>query len=145
MEIAVDHASFAVTDLEATIAFLSEAFGFEVTFTERGMTQQIASMLGMAGARCDLAQLRLRGSAIKIEVIKFEPGSCFSQQSRPIARGMGHLALRVSGFDSTLAKVQELGAHVLGEVTQFSDGRAVYLGTTFGLFLELQDDTSGSL
>src|SRR5260370_32842065 len=114
MQIVLDHASFAVTDIDLAIAFLSEAFGFNVTFIERGMTGQIASMLGMPKARCDLAQLGLGGSAVKIEVIRFEPGAELSQPSRPIARGMGHLALRLGGFDSALAKVQALGDRLLG-------------------------------
>jgi catechol 2,3-dioxygenase-like lactoylglutathione lyase family enzyme len=139
MEVAVDHASFAVTDLDAAIAFLSEAFGFEVTFIERGMTQQIASMLGSPGARCDLAQLRQPGDATKIEVIAFAPGSESARPPRPIAPGMGHLALKVTGFDRALAKAQELGARLVGGITPFSDGRAVYLATPFGLFLELED------
>lgn len=139
MDITMDHASFAVTDIDQAIAFLSDAFGFEVTFIERGMTGQIASMLGMPQARCDLAQLALGNGAVKIEVIKFEPGAELGQPSRPIARGMGHLALKLGGLDAALVRVQDLGAEILGEITQFSDGRAAYLGTPFGLFLELQD------
>lgn len=144
MDIAMDHASFAVTDIDQAIAFLSEAFGFRVTFVERGMTGQIASMLGMPQARCDLAQLAVGDGPVKIEVIKFEPGAELGQPSRPIARGMGHLALRLGGFDAALARTRDLGAQLLGEITQFSDGRAAYLGTPFGLFLELQDNAEAA-
>lgn len=135
----LDHLSLAVADLEAAMAFFSEGFGFRVQFVEWGMTDQIASMLGLAGASCDIAQMALDEGEIKLELIAFRHEQAGRAPAFPAAPGMGHIALKVEDFDECLDKLRRLGAGLLGEITEFSAGRAVYLTTPFGAFLELQE------
>lgn len=142
MDIRWDHLSLAVSDIDAGCAFFFEAFGFTISFVERGMSHQIASMLGVAGATCDLAQLTLPSGGPKLELIAFRVANSGSAPPLPVATGMGHIALRVGEFDAALARLRKLGAHPLGQVTQFSDGRSVYLGTPFGAFIELEEACS---
>ncbi len=143
MKISLDHASFAVSDIDAAISFLTQSLGFQLKFIERVMSGQIASMLGLPGATCDLAQLALPGAEFAIEVIKFGTELTGTANDLPVFPGMGHLAIKVEQFDVVLAALKDADARVLGEITQFEAGRAAYLKTSFGLFLELQEDRQG--
>ena len=143
-----DHASLAVSAIDPAIAFFETGFGFRVTFVERGMSEQIASMLGHPGAACDLAQLALPDGGPKLELIAFSGtlGPSTSQAEPlelPVRPGAGHIALRSTSFDATLKRLLELGAEPVGTVTNFSDGRSVYLRTRFGAFVELEEQCQG--
>ncbi|MGE3877279.1 MAG: VOC family protein [Parvibaculaceae bacterium] len=135
----VDHFSLAVSDLEAAITFFSQGFGFKQHFVERGMTGQIASMLGLGGASCDLAQLVLGDGGPRLELIAFRHDAVGAAPSHPMTPGMGHLALKTCDFATTLDRLRRLGAEPLGDITQFSEGRSVYLRLPFGAFLELEE------
>lgn len=137
----VDHLSFAVTEIDAASRFLGEAFGYRVSFVERGMTDQIASMLGQEGARCDLVQM-VKNGLPKIEFIAFEADRQERPPDRPTRPGAAHVAIATPRFDATLSRLVELGAAMLGSVTAFEAGRAAYLATPFGLFIELEEDLS---
>jgi catechol 2,3-dioxygenase-like lactoylglutathione lyase family enzyme len=139
MAVRLDHLSLAVSDLEAAIAFFREGFGFAPHFIEHGMTDQIASMLGLPGAGCDIAQLTGGGADTKLELIAFRHERVGRAPSHPMTPGMGHVALKAEAFEATLERLCELGARPLGAVTQFEDGKAVYLSTPFGAFVELQE------
>lgn len=139
MTACLDHFSLAVSDLDAAIAFFHEGFGFTTHFIERGMTGQIASMLGLPDAGCDIAQLAGGNMDVRLELIAFRHGQVGSPPSHPMTPGMGHVAFKVEAFEATLARLQALGAVQLGAVTQFEAGKAVYLRTPFGAFLEIQE------
>lgn len=139
MTLDIDHFSLAVSDLEEAIAFFSRGFGFEVHFVEWRMTHQIASMLGLEGASCDLAQLTLGDGGPKLELIAFRHDAIGVAASHPMTPGMGHIALKADDFEATLERLEQLGAEPLGNVTDFSAGRSVYLRTPFNAFLELEE------
>jgi catechol 2,3-dioxygenase-like lactoylglutathione lyase family enzyme len=135
----LDHASLAVSDLNEAIGFFSAGFGFITHFVEWGMTSQIASMLGLADAVCDIAQLNIGNGGTRLELIAFRQSQVDRPTSHPTSPGMGHICLRVTAFEGTLLRLKELGARQLGSITQFEEGRAVYLGTPFGAFIEVQE------
>lgn len=142
MTSSIDHFSLAVSDLEKAIAFFSSGFGFEVHFVEWGMTHQIASMLGLEGASCDLAQLTLGDRGPRLELIAFRHDGIGEARSHPMTPGMGHVALKADDFEGTLERLEQLGAEPLGSITEFSEGRSIYLRTPFGAFLELEEAPS---
>ncbi len=139
MAVRLDHFSLAVSDLDAAIDFFCNGLGFTQYFVERGMTGQIASMLGLPDAGCDIAQLEGKGEGVRLELIAFRHGEVGRASSHPMSPGMGHVACRVDEFESTLARLLALGAEQLGSVTQFEAGKAVYLRTPFHAFLEIQE------
>lgn len=140
----LDHASLAVSDIDQGIGFFAKLLGSEVRFVERGMTGQIASMLGRPEASCDLVQLSLPGTAVRLELIAFAAAGGGEAAEAPVAPGMGHVAVRVDDFDACLARAEALGATRLGVVTRFEDGRSVYLRTPFGAFVEIEEALSES-
>lgn len=143
MRVEIDHASLAVSDIDEAVRFFSEGLGCQVDFVEYGMSDQIASMLGDAGATCDLAQIKVGSTGVKLEVIAFRPAAAKENPARmPVAPGMGHVALRVRDFDSVVDRLKGLGAKPLGAITKFSSGRSIYLLTPVGAFIEIEEDLS---
>lgn len=120
--------------------FYCQAFGFEVRFSEQGMSDQIASMLGSADVTCDIAQLSDPRSDHILELIAFRtPRQTTAEMGdKPIVPGMAHVAFYVEDLDATMRRVEALGAVRVGEVTQFSDGRSVYYREPAGSFFEIE-------
>jgi catechol 2,3-dioxygenase-like lactoylglutathione lyase family enzyme len=131
-----EHTSLSVSDLGQAIAFYRDAFGFEVVFEEGGMDAQIESIVGIAGLRCDLAQLRRPGTRHVLELIAFRSPSDAPAPTRP---GEGHVAFVAEDFDGALERLLWLGASQLGSVTAFAEGRSVYLREPSGSIVELSE------
>ena len=135
------HTSLAVTDIDLAIAFHREAFGLDVIFEERGMSAQIASIAGVPGLVCDLVQMRYERADQVLEFIAFRPdgGTGFEPELVPLRPGSAHVAFLVENLEKSLAHVEALGAVRLGEITEFSDGRAVYCRAPGGSFFEMEE------
>jgi catechol 2,3-dioxygenase-like lactoylglutathione lyase family enzyme len=132
-----EHSSLAVDDLERSIGFYREAFGYDVTFAERGMKRLIEQIAGIRGLECDLAQLRSPASEHVLELIAFRhPTAEIVSLGRPPA---AHVAFRVTDIFRALGAVEVLGAEPLGEVTAFPDGRSVYCREPGGSVFELSE------
>ena len=140
--VAWHHSSLAVHALDPAVQFFEQAFGFRVTFVERGMSDQVARISGVAGLACDLAQLRHPCSGQVLELIAFAPPDGDAGQLRfPFAPGAAHIALVVEDLAAAIAAVQALGAVVLGAVVAFAEEVAVYCRVPGGAFLELEQRT----
>lgn len=130
------HTSLAVADLDRAVAFYSAAFDYALLFTERGMATQIARMTGVRGLVCDLAQLRSPASGHVLELIAFK--GVGAGEAKPLQPGAAHIAFHVDDLAAALAKVTQLGAVPLGEITDFDEGRSVYCREPSGSFFELE-------
>ena len=139
-----DHSSLAVRELDAATAFYRELLGFEPVFSERGMATQIASIAGLPGLTCDLAQLRSPSMGHTLELIAFRPPPDAPVASRPVRPGEGHAAFSVPDLDSALAEVGRLGGEILGEVTRFETGRSAYCREPSGSYIELAESPGPS-
>lgn len=134
------HTCLTVTDLDVAIEFYVSAFGYEVVFEARGLTDQIERMLGRSGVSCDLAHLRLSGSEHVLELISFLHHAPGDEEPRGLTRaGAGHVAFVVPELEVASAAVERLGAVRLGEVTRFSEGRSLYLRDPAGAIFELDE------
>jgi predicted enzyme related to lactoylglutathione lyase len=131
------HTSLAVSDLDRAIAFYGGVLGFEVRFEERGMGAQIASITGLDGIACDIAQLSAPGSRHVLELIAFSGVPPARSGHAPTPPGAAHVSFAVSDLERAIAEIVARGGHVLGAVTQFEDGPSVYCREPAGSFLEL--------
>ena len=132
-----DHTSLAVRDLDQAIRFYHDVFGFEVTFEQRGMREQIQRITGLAGISCDLAQLRAAASRHTLELIAFHGVAPARSTHAPTTPGAGHIAFAVQDLERALALISAHGGRILGEVTQFEAGPGLYCRDPSGTFLEL--------
>src|SRR5262249_54514160 len=71
MALAWVHPGLAVRDLDRAIAFYQAAFGYEVVFSECGISREIAEVTGLDGQVCDLVQLRSPYSGHVLELLQF--------------------------------------------------------------------------
>jgi len=135
------HTSLAVADIDQAVAFYRAAFGYEVLFLDRNMTDLIRRIVGLAGLRCDLAQLRSPISGHVLELIAFHDVPAGQEEHGPTRAGSSHLAFKVRDFDAALREVQRLGARLIGEVTVFPppEGRCVYCREPSGTVFELEE------
>ena len=134
-----DHSSLAVSELDTAIAFYRELLAFEVDFAERGMNAQVASITGVPGLVCDLAQLQSPVTAHTLELIAFRPPPDAPAGHGPLRPGQGHAAFRVPDLEAALAEVERLGGQVLGDLTRFENGRSAYCREPGGSYIELTE------
>ena len=137
------HSSLAVNDMDAASRFYQAAFGYEVMFEKRGMSDQIAGITGIPGLTCDLTQLRSPVTEHVLELIHFTgPEAAFPDHERaPLRPGMAHVAVIVDDLAATLAHLEALGAVRLGEVTPFERCIAAYCREPGGSFVEIEELT----
>jgi len=131
--------SIAVADIEDAVSFFETAFGFEVLFSEFDMSSQIEAMTGAFGMRCHLVQMRHPGSSHPLELIEFIPedGKVLADEL-PIRPGASHVSLRVENIRQAREIVEKRGGSVLGEITDFDSGQALYCRVPGGAFVELE-------
>lgn len=138
--VAWEHSSLAVDDMETAVRFFRDAFGFEEIFSERGMAGQIESITGSPGMKCDLIQLRLPAGGHVLELIAFTPaGGKWAPDALPVRPGASHVAFAVPDLAAAIRAVEALGAVVLGKLTKFDDGPAIYCRVPGGAFIELAE------
>ena len=133
------HFSMAVGDIEQAVQFFSQAFGFTVVYSEFGMNSQIEAMTGATGLQCHLIQIRHPGSSHLLELIEFVPeDGKIPADELPIRPGASHVSLVVEDIDTARIAVEDQGGSVLGDITKFESGPALYCQVPGGVFVELE-------
>lgn len=137
MKARFEHTSLVVLDVEAAVSFYAQAFSYELVFEERGMGRQIASITGLPGLDCHLAQLRGPAGPV-LELIAFSG----ELPPLPVRPPPAHVAFAAEDLEAALAEVCALGAEPLGAITTFADGRSVYCREPGGSVFELSQSSS---
>ena len=141
MSVELIHSGLTTANLDLSISFYSEAFGFNVIFRENNITDEIERITGQKSQSCSLAQLSLPGSSHKIELLQFHGYELKGNDCpmAPLRPGQGHIALTVKNFDSWIKKLIALDAKLLGEITEFPEGKAAYFIEPSGTFFEISE------
>lgn len=137
------HTGFAVASLPAALKFYRDSLGFEPVFEAVDMSDLIESVTGISGLRADLVQCRSPLSSELLELIEFRNVPASYLGSAPVQPGRAHNAFLVADLERAVAKVEELGGALLGQITEFSEGRAAYLTDGAGNALELEEAVRG--
>jgi catechol 2,3-dioxygenase-like lactoylglutathione lyase family enzyme len=133
------HASLAVSDLDRSLAFYTALFGAQVELDARGMADEIQRTTGLPGVVCDLAQVRLPGASVLLELIAFRGIPAGREDEAPVRAGHGHVCVGVADLDASLAQATRHGATPVGQVVAYPEGRSVYLREPGGSVLELEE------
>jgi catechol 2,3-dioxygenase-like lactoylglutathione lyase family enzyme len=139
------HTGFAVTDLDDALAFYRDTLGFEVVFQARGMTDLIQSVTGVPGLQADLAQCRSPMSGQVLEFIEFRNVPIDCDPMMPVWPGRAHTAYLVADLERAVAALVSAGGTMLGQVTEFAEGRAVYFADRTGAVVELEEAAPGTV
>ncbi|MGF1427160.1 VOC family protein [Kitasatospora sp. LaBMicrA B282] len=145
----VHHVAYTVPDLEAAIAFFTDALGAELAYTTGPLSDRGDWMTRHLGvhprAVVHLAMLRL-GPTLNLELFEYQVPD--QRKALPMNSDWGghHLALWVEDPAELASEVRRLAAYpgvrVLGGVDTVTSGpikgtRWVYLTTPWGMQLEL--------
>lgn len=116
------HLGICVSDLERSVAFYRDVFGF----VEVGRLEpDAASTSQILEIDCTLRAVYLERDGWRIELLYYPtPGHIGSNEARAMNQlGMTHLSFRVEGIDGILAKLEAAGGRVLeGSVLAIRDG-----------------------
>jgi predicted enzyme related to lactoylglutathione lyase len=139
MNIKWHHSSLAVSSIDTASYFYQEVFSFKEIFRVKDMKKEIASITGVKNLKCDLVQLEHPQSQHILELIAFHSESTFREILKPIQVGTGHISFIVEDLAEAIATVTQHGAELLGDITEFSEGKSVYCREPAGSFIELEE------
>jgi catechol 2,3-dioxygenase-like lactoylglutathione lyase family enzyme len=140
----MDNILIVVDDLEAAIAFFSE-LGMELvgeTTTVEG--EWVDRIVGLDGVRSDIATMRTPDGHGRIELDKFHapPAVRAGPEDAPVnTLGIGRIMFAVDDLDAVLARLQAIGAELVGEVVQYEDAyRLCYVRGPEGITIALAQE-----
>ena len=136
------HTGVAVSSIEEVLAQYTGLLGFEVVFEAPDMSDLIQSMTGVAGLRADLVQCRPYSEHVW-EFIHFRniPGGVDNRL--PLQPGRAHAAFLVPDIERAIWENEQAGGEMLGSITEFSEGRAVYCADASGTVIEWEEAAPG--
>ena len=137
----MDHVGIVVDDLAAATAFF-EALGLEPGDTGSVEGELVDRIVGLDGVRSQLAFMKTPDGHSQLELVKFHSPPAESGDSRAPSNALGirHLTFAVDDVDDTVARLQALGAELVGEVVSYgSSYRLCYIRGPEGIILELAE------
>ncbi|MFT4306724.1 MAG: VOC family protein [Microbacterium sp.] len=133
------HAGLVVRRLDEAVHFYRDALGYEVELLVRDMDDQFQRTVGLTGVVCDLAQLVAPYTGTRLELLEVRGVPAGTPPELPVHVGVGHGAYQVRDLEAALARLVAGGGGPIGEIVEFSEGRAVYCWTPAGTVVELEE------
>ncbi|MFD4956223.1 gamma-glutamylcyclotransferase [Streptomyces sp. NPDC058451] len=133
------HSGVVVPDLGAAVDFHRRVLGFDVVFEALGMTDLISGLLGIPGLGCDLVQCVSPVSGVRLELLSFRDVPAGTDPRLPVWPGVAHTAHLVDDLDAALDGLVSAGGELIGQVTEFAEGRAAYCWTPSRTVVELEE------
>ncbi|MGF6958643.1 VOC family protein [Paraburkholderia youngii] len=135
----IDHVGWFTPDLERSIAFWSNAMGFEARPVQDRRQEWIGKLMGVPGANVKLAHLYGHGG--HIEFIQFiEPGDAAERYNSALQNS--HICLFVEDVVAFCDLICRHGGSLKGELTEITEGpatglRGLYAADPHGVLIEL--------
>jgi catechol 2,3-dioxygenase-like lactoylglutathione lyase family enzyme len=137
----MDHVGVIVDDLEAAIEFFV-ALGLEAGDTGSVKGELVDRIIGLEGAHSELAFMKTPDGHSQLELVRFHspPAPDGGAHGPANALGLRHLTFAVDDVDATVARLQALGAELVGEVVDYGDFyRLCYIRGPEGIIVELAE------
>jgi catechol 2,3-dioxygenase-like lactoylglutathione lyase family enzyme len=119
----MDNVLIVVDDLEAAIAFFVE-LGLELEGETTVEGEWVDRTVGLDGVRSDIAMLRTPDGHGRLELDKFHtpPAVRAEPVNAPVnTLGIRRIMFAVDDINAVLARLQTLGAELIGEVVRYED------------------------
>ena len=140
----MDNVGIVVDDLKAATAFFVE-LGLELEGETTVEGRWVDRVVGLDGVRSDIAMLRTPDGHGRVELSKFHtPPATTAQPNAPV-NTLGYLRVMfaVSAIEQVLARLQALGAELVGELVQYEDKyRLCYVRGPEGIIVALAEELS---
>ncbi len=133
------HTGVAVANVDEVLDLYATALGFEPVFEARGMTDLISQMTGIVGLTADLVQCQSPISGQVLEFIQFGNVPDDLDEQYPLRPGRAHTAYLTPDIELAVEATVRAGGVMLGEITDFSEGRAVYCADRNGTVIEWEE------
>ncbi|MFF2650769.1 VOC family protein [Streptomyces sp. NPDC058045] len=119
----MDNVLIVVDDLDSVVDFFVEA-GMELEGRSAVEGRWVDRVIGIDGARQEVAMLRVPDGPGRIELAKFHTPRAITPE--PAEAPMNTLGLRrvmfaVDDIEDTVARLRALGAQLVGEIARFED------------------------
>ena len=122
----MDHVNMNVKNLEQTVKFYQDLFGFEVRKEDNSPNKM------------DAPSTIIGNDSIKL---------CLYEDPQVVPEGgIAHFGFHIENFDQIISKCQELGVEVLYDgPVEFEKSRSVYIKDPSGYDIELSEISGGGL
>lgn len=135
----MDHVGIVVEDLAAAKEFFA-TLGLELQGEAALGGDVVDRVVGLEGVRTDVAFMNTPDGHAQLELIKFNapPAQGGDRHAPSNAVGIRHLTFAVDDIEATLAKLQALGAELVGELARYEDSYLLcYVRGPEGIIIEL--------
>jgi catechol 2,3-dioxygenase-like lactoylglutathione lyase family enzyme len=143
----MDNILIVVDDLKAAIAFFSE-LGLELEGETTVEGEWVDRTVGLDGVRSDIAMMRTPDGHGRLELDKFHtpPAVRAEPVNAPVnTLGIRRIMFAVDDIEDVLARLQTLGAELIGEVVRYEDSyRLCYVRGPEGIIIALAEELSGT-
>jgi catechol 2,3-dioxygenase-like lactoylglutathione lyase family enzyme len=143
----MDNVLLVVDDLEAAIAFFAE-LGLELEGETTVEGEWVDRTVGLDGVRSDIAMMRTPDGHGRLELDRFHtpPAVRAEPVNAPVnTLGIRRIMFTVDDIEDVLARLQTLGAELIGEVAQYEDSyRLCYVRGPEGIIIALAEELSGT-
>jgi catechol 2,3-dioxygenase-like lactoylglutathione lyase family enzyme len=138
----MDNVGIVVNDLAATIEFFVE-LGLELEGQAMIEGEWAGRVTGLRDQRVEIAMMRTPDGHSRIELSRFlAPPVVADHRNAPVnALGYLRIMFAVDDIDGVLARLQQRGAQLVGEVVQYEDAcRLCYIRGPEGLLIGLAQE-----
>src|SRR5271167_3495066 len=119
----MDHVGVVVDDLEAATAFFVE-LGMELESEMPVRGRWVDRVVGLDDVRVDIAMLRTPDGHGRLELTKFHTPTVIKAEPDPTppnTLGLRRIMFAVEDIEDVVARLQILGAELVGELAQYED------------------------
>jgi catechol 2,3-dioxygenase-like lactoylglutathione lyase family enzyme len=139
----MDNILIVVDDLEAAIAFFAE-LGLELEGESTVEGEWVDRIVGLDGVRSDIAMMRTPDGHGRLELDRFHtpPAVRAEPVNAPVnTLGIRRIMFAVDDIEDVLARLQTLGAELIGEVVRYGDSyRLCYVRGPEGIMVALAEE-----
>jgi catechol 2,3-dioxygenase-like lactoylglutathione lyase family enzyme len=137
----MDHVGVVVDDLPAAIEFFV-ALGLEVTDRQSVEGESVDRIIGLEGARSELAFVQTPDGHGRVELVEFHsPPYAGERSPEPSnAPGIRHVTFAVDDLDTVLSDIRDHGGELVGEVQNYENVyKLCYVRGPAGIIVELAE------
>jgi catechol 2,3-dioxygenase-like lactoylglutathione lyase family enzyme len=141
----MEHVGVVVDDLAAATEFFV-ALGLEVKGEASLEHEVVDRIVGLEGVKTDVVMLEAPDGGSQLELCAFHAPKGTAGDPRAAANvpGLRHVLFSVDDIEDSVARLQEHGAELVGEVARYEDSYLLcYLRGPAGIIVELAEKLGG--
>jgi catechol 2,3-dioxygenase-like lactoylglutathione lyase family enzyme len=138
----MEHVGIVVDDLDSAIAFF-EDLGLELQGRQPVGGAWVDRIIGLEGVRADVAMLETPDGHGRVELSTFRsPTGAVADRHQPAnVPGLRHLAFSVDDVEALVARLQDRGVELVGELVRYEDVYLLcYVRGPEGIIVELAQE-----